>query len=66
MEDKRLLEKIVLAKKDAANAIFFIDRYKPLMIRYSTINGIFYEDLYSDLVEITLIAIKKFKYPNKV
>ncbi|WIV13374.1 helix-turn-helix domain-containing protein [Proteiniborus sp. MB09-C3] len=62
MRNEHLIEKIMLAKKDIANAIFFIDRYKPLIIKYSTINGIFYEDLYSDLLEITLIAIKKFKY----
>lgn len=53
-------EMIKLAKKDNAYLLSIINKYDPLIIKYSIINGIFYEDLYSQLVEATIICIKKF------
>lgn len=53
-------ELINLAKKDNLCLLTLIKKYDPLIIKFSTINGVFYEDLYSQLIEVTIKCIKKF------
>ncbi len=56
-----LLEK---HKNDGADISLLIKRYDPLIRKYSTINGFFYEDLYNQLVEVTIRLIKKVEIQN--
>ncbi len=38
-----------------------LDMYRPLLIKYSLINGLFDEDLYQELVVEVLKSIRNFK-----
>lgn len=38
-----------------------LERYRPLLVKESIVNGIFDEDLYQELSIVLLICIKKFR-----
>lgn len=52
-------------KNDEDDISLLIKRYDPLIRKYSTINGFFYEDLYNRLVEVTIRLIKKVEIKNQ-
>lgn len=39
-----------------------VEKYRPLLIKYSMINGVFDEDLYQENVYTMLLCIKVFPY----
>lgn len=47
-------------ENDKKAMLWIIEMYRPLIIRYSLINGRFDEDLYQENVYTMLICIKKF------
>lgn len=52
---------LMKARADNKRAMLqIIEMYRPLIIRYSLINGKFDEDLYQENVYTMLICIKKF------
>lgn len=55
-------ETLYLAKEGNEKAILeIVNRYRPLLIKNSLVNGIFDEDLYQELVKETLLCIKRYK-----
>lgn len=47
-------------ENDKKAMLWIIEMYRPLIIRYSLVNGRFDEDLYQENVYTMLICIKKF------
>ena len=62
MIEESFLKMLNLAKSDTDHLYKFIKRYEPLLIKYCIVNGIYYEDLHSQLMEVTIKAIKNFQY----
>lgn len=54
------LDLLLLAKQEDKWAIQHLyQMYRPLLIKTATINGVFDEDLYHELIHIFLLCIKK-------
>lgn len=60
MDDTSFVEMLDLAKDDNNYLLQVIQRYEPLIKKYSVVNGVYHEDLHSRLIEVTITAIKKF------
>lgn len=50
------------AKIEDKSLMLLLNHYSPLLKKYSTINGFFYEDLYGNWVEIAIKIIKNSNY----
>lgn len=64
MDEVTFIELAERAKRDETSLMLLLDKYSPLLKKYSTINGIFYEDLYENMIETTIILIRKMKISN--
>lgn len=59
MDLKKLLEQAQNGNKEAEFAI--IEMYKPLIIKKSLVYGAFDEDLHQELLEQTILCIRKYR-----
>lgn len=64
MDEITFIKLIERAKRDETSLMLVLDKYSPLLKKYSKINGIFYEDLYENMIETTIILIRKMKISN--
>lgn len=53
-------------ERDKKAMLRIVEKYRPLLIKYSMLNGIFDEDLYQENVYTMLLCIKAFPYEKYI
>lgn len=62
MDFATLLEQAQTGDREAELAI--IQMYKPLIIKEALVCGVFDEDLYQELIERTILCIRRYREPK--
>lgn len=62
MDFEKLLEQAQSGNQEAELAI--IEMYKPLIIKKSLVYGVFDEDLHQELLEQTILCIRRYREPR--